>query len=212
MKNLRLEEKVDFCGDFEKIVRLQHEKKQKRDIWKNSRWKYVSNLDCDDVGKIGEYMIGKLCKKLDIDSIIDGKIPYFNCDGYINKRTVEIKTSRLGSNSKTFQHELGENPWNAEFMIFFDISPSKIYLTIFPNFSEAFYKKSGNNCKIKSYPVFKSRSMCWRKKSGAFKLDTSIDINENNKKYTFIIEDEILTDFEELKKFLEKSIPGRNDL
>lgn len=58
-------------------------------------------------------------------------------DGLIKGRSVEIKTARLGAfDSKTFQHELGENPWLSDYLIFLDISPNKFYLTIFPNFSE----------------------------------------------------------------------------
>jgi hypothetical protein len=36
---------------------------------------------------------------------------------------VEIKTAHQGSTSSSFQHELGEVPWNGgEYMIFIDIS------------------------------------------------------------------------------------------
>ena len=58
-------------------------------------------------------------------------------DGIINGRTIEIKTARAGTgNTMSFQHELGERPWAAEFMCFIDIAPHKFYLSIFPNFSE----------------------------------------------------------------------------
>jgi hypothetical protein len=36
----------------------------------------------------------------------------------------------------SFQHELGEHPWDAEFIAFVDISPTSVYLSLFPNFTE----------------------------------------------------------------------------
>jgi hypothetical protein len=56
-----------------------------------------------------------------------------------------------------------------------------MYITIFKNFSEEFYKKSGLNNKYKCVPYFPTKSITWRKRKGAFKLDTSININEKNK-------------------------------
>jgi hypothetical protein len=60
-------------------------------------------------------------------------------------------------------------------MIFLDIAPSSVYLTIFPNFTENEYK----SC-IKCKPYFPTRSFCWRKKSGAFKFDTNIKLNKQS--------------------------------
>jgi len=69
-------------------------------------------------------------------------------------------------------------PWKAEFMIFLDIAPKKIYITIFKNFTREFYEKSGRDCGIKCEPYFPTKSITWRKQKGAFKLDTSMNINE----------------------------------
>lgn len=194
---------MNFCDDFVNVVRKQHDKKMKRDIWTDSKWKLVKNLDIDDVGKIGEMTIDKLCKKCGISCHINGKKGNIG-DGVINNKTVEIKTSRLSSNGRTFQHELGETPWKADYMLFFDISPSSIYITIFQNFSEELYKKSGLDCKIKAGDVFKTKSICWRKRSGNFKLDTTIKINEINK-YTYILKDTM--DYTGFKNFINSSIP-----
>ena len=89
-------------------------------------------------------------------------------------------------------------------MIFLDIAPEKMYITIFPNFSEEFYKNSGVDNSIKCAPYFPSKSITWRKQKGAFKLDTSIIINENSE-YTFIIDIE-RTDYSEFKSFVDKII------
>jgi hypothetical protein len=56
-----------------------------------------------------------------------------------------------------------------------DISPDHYYMTIFKNFTEDHYK-SGDKCT----PYFPTKSITWRKKKGAFKLDTTVTINEDN--------------------------------
>lgn len=86
-------------------------------------------------------------------------------------------------------------------MLFIDISPDCIYITIFNNFTEEFYK-SGNKC----IPYFPTKSITWRKGSGAFKLDTTIKINEDNiiNGYTFKITKDITVN--DLKIFILSKI------
>ena len=190
------------------LINKKHMQKQKRDIWGNSEWKNISELENDDVGGVGEEIINELCKKSQIVSEIDGtKTKQAGGglgDGTINGETCEIKTARLGSSGSSFQHELGEVPWKAKFMIFLDIAPKKMYITIFPNFIEEFYKKSGVDNSYKCSPYFPTKSITWRKQKGAFKLDTSININEKNK-YTFIIDSET-TDYSKFKSFVDNII------
>jgi len=190
------------------LINKKHTKKQKRDIWGNSEWKNISELENDDVGGVGEEIINELCKKSQIVSEIDGtktkQVGGGIGDGTINGKTCEIKTARLGSSCDSFQHELGEVPWKADFMIFLDIAPTKMYITIFKNFTEDFYKKSGIDNLKKCEPYFPTRSICWRKQKGAFKLDTSININKKND-YTFIIDSET-TDYSKFKSFVDTII------
>ena len=190
------------------LINKKHIQKQKRDIWTDSEWKNISELENDDVGGVGEEIINKLCKKSQIVSKIDGtktkQVGGGLGDGSINGKTCEIKTARLGSSGSSFQHELGEVPWKAKFMIFLDIAPKKMYITIFPNFTEEFYKKSGMDNSYKCSPYFPTKSITWRKQKGAFKLDTSININEKNK-YTFIIDSET-TDYSKFKSFVDNII------
>jgi hypothetical protein len=192
------------------LINKKHEKKKKRDIWSDSQWKNISELENDDVGGVGEEIIERLCKKAGIVSEIDGtktkQVGGGVGDGKIKGKTCEIKTARLGSSGDSFQHELGEVPWNADFMIFLDIAPKEMYITIFPNFSEDFYKKSGIDSSNKCQPYFPTKSITWRKQKGAFKLDTSVKINEsNNNKYTFII-DEKTNDYARFKLFVDEII------
>jgi len=190
------------------LINKKHMQKQKRDIWSNSEWKNISELENDDVGGVGEEIINELCKKSQIVSEIDGtktkQVGGGLGDGTINGKTCEIKTARLGSSGSSFQHELGELPWKAKFMIFLDIAPKKMYITIFPNFTEEFYKNSGVDNTYKCSPYFPTKSITWRKQIGAFKLDTSININEKNK-YTFTIDSET-TDYSKFKSFVDNII------
>ena len=190
------------------IINNKHTQKQNRDIWSNSKWKKISELENDDVGGVGEEIINEFCKKAQIVSEIDGtktkQIGGGIGDGKIKGETCEIKTARQGSSNSSFQHELGEVPWKAKFMIFLDIAPEKMYITIFPNFTEEFYKKSGLDSSNKCFPYFPTKSITWRKQKGAFKLDTSININEINK-YTFIIDSET-TDYSKFKSFVDNII------
>ena len=190
------------------LINQKYEKKQKRDIWDNSKWKNISELENDDVGGVGEEIIHEFCKKAQIVSDIDGTKTKQKGggigDGKIKGATCEIKTARLGSSEISFQHELGEVPWNAKYMIFLDIAPEKMYITIFPNFTEEFYKKSGVDSSCKCSPYFPTKSITWRKQKGAFKLDTSRSINEKNK-YTFIIDSET-TDYSRFKSFVDTII------
>tara|TARA_Y100001970_G_scaffold292603_1_gene434631 strand:- start:2442 stop:3104 length:663 start_codon:yes stop_codon:yes gene_type:complete len=201
---------MSFTQVFTEITNNTYEKKKKRNIWDDSHWKHIAELENDDVGKVGEQTIQKFCEISNITSSIDGlktkeKESGGKGDGTINNKSVEIKTARLGSTGSSFQHELGECPWNADFMLFLDIEPKKMYITLFPNFSEDFYKKSGCDTDVKCEPYFPSKSICWRKQKGAFKLDTTIKINENNK-YTFII-DENNFDKQKFYTFINSIIP-----
>lgn len=160
------------------IINEQREKEKRLDIWKNSVYKYLPNLQSNNIGNVGEMFIGKICEVEQISSEIDGtktkRVGGGDGDGVINGRTIEIKTAHCGGNT-SFQHELGEFPWHADYMTFIDVDPTCVYMTIFRNFTEQQYK----DC-VRCEPYFPTRSFCWRKKSGAFKLDTTPKLNEQS--------------------------------
>ncbi len=186
----------------------QYKKEKKKNIWNDSEWKHIAELENDGVGNYGEQLIQKICEFAKIPSDINGsKTKNQNGgDGLINGKSVEIKTARLGCSAKNFQHELGEFPWKSDYMLFLDIAPKVMYITLFPNFSEEFYRTSGKSgrakcplpssggspkCDCSNYPefikcgpYFPNSSICWRKHTGAFKLDTRLDYNEKST-YTF---------------------------
>ncbi len=166
------------------LIHKQREKEKKNDIWIHSVFKDLVKLQSNNIGIVGEEYIQHICQLCGLKASLDGTKTKEKGggtgDGLIEEKSVEIKTAHQGSTSPSFQHELGEKPWKAQYMIFIDISPMAIYLTIFPNFTEEFYKS-----KQKCEPFFPSKIVTWRKNSGAFKLDTSIKVNEENceKKY-----------------------------
>jgi hypothetical protein len=123
---------------MEKLTNLVdqiYEETHKKSIWSSSKWKTIEKICINYIGKIGEILISGFCEEAGVSSNINGKCGNIG-DGVIKSKSVEIKTARLNNNSATFQHELGE------FMIFIDICPCKIFITVFPNFSEEFYKTS----------------------------------------------------------------------
>ena len=141
------------------MIKIQKNKENKKNIWEDSLYKNLPKLQSNNVGEVGESFIQKICNISNIPSNIDGKKTRGNgIDGTINNKSVEIKTSTKGI-TKSFQHELGENPWKSQYMIFIDIAPSSVYLTIFPNFTENEYK----SC-IKCKPYFPTRSFLLEKK------------------------------------------------
>jgi len=174
---------------FLEKINIQTQKEKNNDIWKDSEYKDLVKLQCNNCGNVGETFIQALCDTIGILATVDGgktkKIGGGGIgDGIIAEKSVEIKTSYRGSSTPSFQHELGEIPWSAEFMLFIDVAPDCIYITIFKNFTEEVYT-SGNKC----LPYFPTKSITWRKKKGAFKLDTTVKINEDNitKGYTIKI-------------------------
>lgn len=175
-----------FISVFKNVIleRVKHVKK--RDAWEDSEWKDITRMEKDDVGKIGEQTIHQLCVACSIPSMIDGlKTKVLLSGGYgdgtIHGKSVEIKTARMGSAStKTFQHEFGVYPWNPEYVLFLDITPSSLYITLFPNKDEQFWRNSANDKSIKFTPYFPTKSVTQRALQGAFKLDTTVKINEDN--------------------------------
>lgn len=164
---------------FIDMINIQKQKEDISDIWKDSPYRHLVKLQSNNVGNVGETFIQKICDSCNIEAEVDGsktkELGGGAGDGIILNKSVEIKTSHRGCGSASFQHELGETPWKSEYMIFIDVAPSCIYLTIFKNFNEEFYK-SGEKC----VNYFPTKSITWRKQSGAFKLDTTVKINEEN--------------------------------
>lgn len=200
------EERLYPHNIFIDMINIQKQKETNNDIWKNSPYKDLVKLQSNNVGNVGETFLQKLCDLTGIHATVDGsktkQLGGGNGDGTINGKCVEIKTSHRGCAYPNFQHELGETPWKPDYMVFIDISPESIYLTIFPNYSEEFYK-SGKKCD----PYFPTKSVTWRKGTGAFKLDTSVKINEENVANGYTLKIQETTVLEETRNYIIRVIP-----
>jgi hypothetical protein len=187
------------------LIKAQKDKEESQDIWKDSPYKDLVKLQSNNAGNVGEQFIQNICEMANISVNVDGsktkKIGGGAGDGIIKGKSVEIKTAHQGCGSPSFQHELGEMPWNADYMLFIDISPNCIYLTIFKNFIEENYK-NGSKC----VPYFPSKSVTWRKGKGAFKLDTSVNINETNIKNGYTIKITQTTNINEISEYINSTI------
>ena len=189
------------------IIVQQRRKEEKSNIWTGSRWEAISRLENNNVGIVGEKFVQSLCSMSGIESKIDGVMTKESGggrgDGIIKGKSVEIKCARQSiGKGQSFQHELGEVPWNAEYMCFVDISPKGFYLSLFPNLTEDEYKSGSKTV------YFPTRSVCWRKRKGAFKLDTTVKINttqagiENPNTMIWCPE----TDIDEVRSFIDRII------
>lgn len=189
-----------------RIITQQKEKEDNQDIWKNSPYKDLVKLQSNNVGNVGEELINNICKAVGIDADCNGsktkQIGGGEGDGKIMDIPVEIKTAHQGSSSSSsFQHELGEVPWKgSKYMIFVDISPECIYLTIFKNFDETTYKSK------EKLPCFPTKAITWRKEKGAFKLDTTVKINELSVENGHAIKITPTTSNDTIESFIRKSI------
>lgn len=188
------------------LIEIQTQKESNKNKWLNSIYKNLPILQANNVGVVGEKLIQSICESQNIDCIIDGtktkqKGGGSIGDGIIKNKSIEIKTSHLGSNSPTFQHELGETPWRSDYIIFIDVIPVDAYITIFKNFTQEQYLDTSFKCK----PFFPTKSITRRKGIGNFKLDTSININEIcvKNKYSIKIAENNISD---IGNFIDKTI------
>ena len=186
------------------IIQEQKQKEEAQDIWKDSPYKDLVKLQSNNVGNVGEHLVNSICKASGIDADCDGtktkQIGGGEGDGKIMGIPVELKTAVQGSSSTTFQHECGEVPWKPKYMMFVDIAPQLIYLTIFENFTETMYKSK------KKLPCFPTKSVTWRKGKGAFKLDTSLKINERSIENGHAIKITQTTPMEAIAAFIKAKI------
>jgi len=190
------------------VIQEQREKEKKAYIWADCYWSDLSKLENNNRGIVGEQFIQRICDRTGITAKINGVGSKQKGggigDGTIKDRSVEIKCARAGSGkSISYQHELAEKPWVAEYILFLDIHPKKYYITIMPNFTEKQWRAHE-----KASPYFPTRSLGQRKKTGAFKFDTTEKLNNEK---SLLLEGNTLccksgTTIEEVSSFINRII------
>lgn len=173
---------------FLSVQNVAHEKSQDKNKWLGTAFEKLVGLSSDAVGKMGENYVAEMFRKYfpEADAHIDGSETKMrgggHGDGTVKGWWVEVKTAKQGTANTSFQHEFSATPWKADYVMFLNISHSGnnllIYITIFKNFTETFWKDAGTDSNIKFAPYFPSRSCTWRQKEGHFKLTTTIEIND----------------------------------
>lgn len=169
---------------FTNLINNEFSNQNKSDYsWSNSVFEKINFLKPNNVGRVGENILMSTCLRSNIKCCIDGGKTKESGggfgDGFIYDKTVEVKTARLGTLG-TFQHELGETPWKAEYMAFIDVLPNELYLTIFKNFTEEHYKIQQRTAE----PYFKKK-ITQRKESdvinkGSYKITLNVnDLKES---------------------------------
>jgi hypothetical protein len=165
---------MNHSVDILKTTLAQQDSRQVHN-WKDSIFSGIEKLEKNNVGVFGETLFQSLCERSSIPSDVNGtktkKRGGGDGDGIVNGFSVEVKTAMIG-NSGTFQHELGEIPYKYNKFAFIDIEPTGYYLTILDNnLTEEQYKNGGR------FTAFPNKKITWRKEKGAFKFDTSPNLN-----------------------------------
>ena len=188
------------------IIDAIYDQKKKRNIWENSKWSHIAELENDDVGKAGERIIAEFCNRGNIPSEIDGiktkELGGGVGDGVINGKTVEIKTALPWLQQQFISTRTGRMSWVADYMIFLDIAPEKMYLTIFKNFTEEFYKEMRLIKEVCA--LLPNKVNLLEKAKGAFKLDTTVAINKKSE-FTFTLDSDT-SNWDEMTEFINSKI------
>lgn len=153
----------------QEIINIEKTKQENSDfMWETSPFKSINELKTNNVGVVGEKVIKEMLKMAGIYTCITGSSSRtFIGDGLVKNKSVEIKTARLGK-TKTFQHELGEEPWLCHYLILVDFTPKCFYITVMKNFSEEHYLSP----KRRAMPYF-NKAITRRKETACFKLTTN---------------------------------------
>lgn len=153
----------------QEIINIEKTKQENGDLmWETSPFKSINELKINNVGIIGEKVIKEMLKMSGIYTVIPGSSSRTLVgDGLVKNKSVEIKTARLGK-TKTFQHELGEEPWLCHYLVLVDFTPKCFYITVMKNFSEEHYLAP----KRRAMPYF-NKAITRRKESACFKLTTN---------------------------------------
>lgn len=158
-----------------KIDEIISRKKKQKFIWQNSTYEDIKMyLSIDERGDLGEEIIYDVCTKLtnwivEYDpSVTDNEKGY---DIIINNKKIEIKTATITSGSGMFQHEHLEAQRDYDLIIFFDIAPDNVFITIAKKEDIMWRRKKGDDI---------NKTIIHRRPNGDYKCDINISQILNN--------------------------------
>jgi hypothetical protein len=162
---------------LKKVDDILSRKKTQKFVWNDSIFEDIKTyLSIDERGQLGEEIIYDICKgnsRLNViydSSVTDAEKGY---DIIINDKKIEIKTATITSNSGMFQHEHLEAQRDYDFILFLDIAPNEVFLTL--------VKKEDVVWKIKKGDANNNKTAIHRRPNGDYKCDFNINhIKTNN--------------------------------
>lgn len=155
--------------------KLAHEKQS---VWKtDSTYIDLKNLSIDTRGQVGEELLARSLQSrgynVEWDNKTDADSKHWDIR-VSSQYTFEVKTATLGRTGKTFQHENIVRVTTYDALVFLDIAPDDIYLTIAKKSDLPFI--TANDLFTKTV-----RKMHRRKDGTIYKFDLSINDVANRK-------------------------------
>ncbi|RLA06618.1 MAG: hypothetical protein DRQ51_08860 [Gammaproteobacteria bacterium] len=158
-----------------KVNEMLSRKKKQKFVWNDSIYEDLKiYLSIDERGQLGEEIIYDICKDisgLNIEydsSVTDNEKGY---DIIINNKKVEVKTATITSGSGMFQHEHLEAQRDYDYILFLDIAPNEVFLTLTKKQDVMWRRKKGDPA---------NKTAIHRRPNGDYKCDFTIKHIKNN--------------------------------
>ena len=185
---------------FENITNDAYEKF--KTSWDKSPWKYFHKLSKESKVEIIKLFISRLCYLSNIQ--LKNEQNTF----YIHKKSFKIYLSISPNNYGVYQSSehyiLGQSPWKIDYLMFINVYPTKIYITLLKNFTESYYRITSSTPNFVHSDDLPIESINWNK----FTKDFFILIEKSKRNHTFIINSTTNEcDIEDFRHFINKQIP-----
>ena len=189
---------------FENITNNAYEKY--KTSWDKSPWKYFRKLPKEDKLEIIKLFMERICCLSNIEITKHKSIFYIHEKSF--KMYISMSPNQYGVYKKQNYYLLGKTPWKTDYLMFINISPKKIYMTILKNFTENYYRITSSTPNFVHNHDFPVRSIEWNNVTNDF----FILIEKSNINHTFVIDStKNICDIELFRQFMYKEIPINNN-
>ena len=187
---------------FENITNNAYEKY--KTPWDKSPWKYFCKLPKEDKLEIIKLFMQRICSLSNIEITKHKSIFYIHEKSF--KIYISISPNQYGVYKKENYYLLGKYPWKTDYLMFINISPKKIYITILKNFTEKYYRITSSTPNFVHNHDFPIHSIEWNNSTNNF----FILIEKSN--HTFVIDStKNICDIDLFRDFIYKQIPINNN-